>query len=172
MNSTFQIDTAYPDKGGGAVYAFRVEGTNGVVSAAIIQPTSLTPGLVSGVVEWQDPLFMSSLVSTEGDVSPWLQRIFLIYAAAGPTSTRHVPELGAQNWATFWATFPDPEGEAGGQVRICLNRARWQATFASNKQRRLTVHLPISAELQVLDVGSVLLEIASRQARQHSAPAD
>lgn len=172
MNSTFQIDTVDPDEREIAGYAFRVEGLNGVVTSAHILPTSLTPGLVSGVVEWQDPLCMSSLVSTEGDPSPWLQRLFLIYAAAGPTSTRHVPELSPQNWAMFWATFPDPEDEAGEQVRISLNRACWQATFASNNPRRLTVHLPISAELHALDAGSVLLEIASHQARQHLVPAE
>ena len=171
MNSTFQIDTADPDGRDGTGYAFRVEGLNGITTSAIIRPTSLTPRLVSGVVEWQDPLCMSSLVSTEGDPSPWLQRIFLIYAAAGPTSTRHVSELSAQNWSTFWATFPDPIGDAGEQVRISLHKARWDATFSATNLRRVDVRVSIPAELRDLDAGSVLLEIASRHTPQYPLPA-
>lgn len=172
MNSTLTTDSARACELRGAAYAFRVRGLNGVRTSAIIWPTSLTPGLVSGVVEWQDPMSMSSIVSTEGDSSAWLQRLFLVYAAAGPTSIRYVPELAGQRWATFWATFPDPDGDSRNQVRISLNRARWDATFFSTNPRRLTVRLPMSVELRDLDAGSVLLEIASRQAPQHSLPAE
>ena len=172
MNSTLTIESASACELRGAAYAFRVRGLNGVRTSAIIWPTSLTPGLVSGVVEWQDPISMSSIVSTEGDSSAWLQRLFLVYAAAGPTSIRYVPELAAQTWATFWATFPDPDGRAQDQVRISLNSARWDATFFSTTARRLTVRLPISAELRDKDAGSVLLQMAPRLARQHSSPSE
>ena len=172
MNGTLTTDSARACELRGATYAFCIIGLNGVRTSAIIWPTSLTPALVRGIVDWQDPMSMSSIVSTEGDSSAWLQRLFLVFAAAGPTSIRYVPELAATLWASLWATFPDPEGAAGEQVRISLNSTRWQATFASNNPRRLTVHLPISAELHGLDAGSVLLEIASHQARQHSAPAE
>ena len=171
MNSTFQIDTAYPDEGGGAGYAFHIVGLNGVVTSAIVRPTSLTPGLVSGVVEWQDPLSMSSVVSTEGDPSPWVQRLFLIYAAAGPTSVRVVPELAAHKWAIFCATFPDPSSEAQGNIRISLKSARWEIALASTDPNGLTVRIQIPAALRDLDAGSVMLEMATRLARKRSSPA-
>ena len=172
MESNLIADTAHPGERNRAGYAFGVTGLNGVFTSAIIQPTALTPRLVSGVVEWQEPLFMTSLVSTEGDHSAWLQRIFLVYAAAGPTSIRRVPELAAESWATFWATFPDPDDEAQAQVRIFLKKARWEATLASNDPKRLPVRLPISEDLRDFDAGSVLLELAPRLARQHSVPAE
>lgn len=168
MNSTL-TDTAHAGELGSAAYAFRVRGLNGVRTSAIIRPTALTPGLVSGVVEWQDPMCMSSIVSTEGDPSAWLQRLFLVFAAAGPTSIRYVPELAAERWASFSTTFPDPEGDARDRVRISLSRVRWQAIFSSTNPRRLTVHLSIPTELRELDVGSLLLEMTSRLALHQSS---
>lgn len=166
--STLTTDTSHASELGSAAYAFCVTGLDGACASAIIWPTSLTPMVVSGVVEWQDPICMSSIFCTEGDPSVWMQRIFAVYAAAGPTSTRHVPALAAQSWATFWATFPDPDGDAQSKVRISLCRARWQATFSSTSPGRLTVHLPISEALRDLDAGSVLLEMGSRIAVQQT----
>ncbi len=171
MSSTFQIDTAYPDEGGGAGYAFHIVGLNGVVTSAIVRPTSLTPGLVIGVCEWQDPLCMSSVVSTEGDPSPWFQRLFLIYAAAGPTSVRVVPELAAHKWAIFCATFPDPSSAAQGNIRISLKSARWEIALASTDPDELTMRLRIPAALRDLDAGSMMLEMATRLVRKRSSPA-
>lgn len=165
--NTLTTDKAHSDELGSAAYAFGVSALHGGCASAILRPTSLTPAVVSGVVEWQDPLCMSSIFSTEGDSSAWMQRLFAVYAAAGPNSTRVAPALAAQSWATFWATFPDPDGDAQHKVRITLSRALWQATFSSTNPGRLTVHLPISDELRDMDVGSVLLEMGSRLALLH-----
>lgn len=154
----------------GAAYAVRVRGLNGVRTSAVISPASLTRRLVSGVVDWDLPNNMSSIVQTEGDSSPWLQGLFLVYAAAGPDSISHVPELAAQCWASFWTTFPDPGCDAGGQIQIALHRGRWDITFIETNPRRVTKRLPIPAELRYLDVGSLLLEIAYRQAPHYPLP--
>ena len=168
MNGTLTTYSARTCELRGSAYAFCITGLNGVRTSAIIWPTSLTPALVSGIVEWQDPMCMSSIVSTEGDPSAWLQRLFLIYAAAGPTSIRYVPELASEHWASFSATFPDPDSDAQDKVRICLSRAQWQAIFSSTYPKRLTVHLSIPTEFRNLDVGSLLLEMTSVHAIHQS----
>ena len=168
MNGTLTTYSARTCELRGAAYAFCITGLNGVRTSAIIWPTSLTPAQVSGIVEWQDPMNMSSIVSTEGDSSAWLQHIFLIYAAAGPTSILYVPELSAEQWASFSATFPDPDSDAQDQVRICLSRAQWQAIFSSTNPRRLTLHLSIPNEFRNLDAGSLLLEMTSVHAIHQS----
>lgn len=169
MNSTLTIDTAHAGERSSAAYELCITGLNGVRASAIIWPTSLTPALVSGIVEWQDPMCMSSIVSTEGDPSAWLQRLFLVFAAAGPTSIRYVPELASEHWASFSTSFPDPDGDARDQIRIFLSRARWQAIFSSTNPKRLTVHLSIPTELRELDAGSLLLEMTSRLALYQSS---
>ena len=159
---TLTIETAHPGECNSAGYEFRVRGRNGVRASAIISPTSLTLGRVSGVVEWQDPLWLSSIVSTEGDSSAWMQRILLVWAAAGPGSIRYVPELAAENWASLRVSFLGGFGDTGKPHHIALSRSRWKAVFSSANPVKLNIHLLIPMELRQLDAGSLVLAMATR----------
>ena len=169
MNNILTIGETHESERSSAAYEFRVRGLNGVRTSAIVWPTSLTPARVCGVVEWQDPMCMSSIVSTEGDSSAWIQRIFLVWAAAGPNSIRYVPELAAGHWASLRVSFPDADGETGNPNRFSLSRSKWRAVFSSSNPAFLNKYLLIPMELRHLDVGSLFLEMAWRLAL-HSSP--
>lgn len=139
-----------------------VAGDRGVKLTASIWPTRLTAGHVSGVVDWQDAELMTSVVSAGGDKSPWGQLFLLVWAAVGPQSVSAVPLLGASQWRRANLTLPDIDGRPGGTVRVSLNRHDWTATVSTTRELNFPAVLPISAELQLLDIGSLAAEMASR----------
>ena len=72
----------------------RVAGDDGVKISACIRPTLRTSTHVSGIVEWHGTKVVSSVVSAQGDESPWGQRFLLVWAAAGAESRgRPVPAV-------------------------------------------------------------------------------
>lgn len=162
MNSTLTIDTAHAGECSSAAYELCITGLNGVRASATIWPTALTLERVSGVVEWQDPMCLSSIVCTEGDSSAWMQRILLVWAAAGPKSIRFVPELAAAQWASLRVKFPVGLGDPRELHQIALCRSRWCAVFSYADPNKLKKHLLIPMELRQLDAGSLVLAMASR----------
>jgi hypothetical protein len=107
----------------------RVVGHDGQMISASIWPTRLTASHVNGVVEWHGTDILSSVVSAQGDESPWGQRVLLVWAAVGPQSVAVVPVLGAAQWRLARLTMPDLDGRPGDTVRVSLNRQHWTATL-------------------------------------------
>lgn len=140
----------------------RVAGDDGVKISACIWPTLLTSTHVSGIVEWHGTELQSSVVSGEGEESQWGQRFLLVWAAAGPQSVAAVPQLGSAQWRRARLTLPDIEGQPGDTVRVSLHRRSWTATLSATRQLNLPAELPIPVELQQLDLGSVMADMASR----------
>lgn len=140
----------------------RVTGENGVEISATIWPTQLTATYVSGIVEWQGTEVWSSLVSGHSDESSWGQRFLLVLAAAGQQSLAAVPLLGSTQWRLVHLTLPDIDGQPGDTVWVSLHRPEWTATLSSTRPLNLQVNLPIPVDLQQLDVGSIVTEMASR----------
>lgn len=139
-----------------------VEGADGVKISAIVWSTELTSRHVSGIVEWHGTKLLSSIVSAEGDESRWRQRFLLVWAAAGPQSVAAVPLLGAAQWHLARLTLPDLDGQPGDTVQVSLNRRSWTASLSSTRRTIVPTDLPIALELQHLDVGSILADMASR----------
>lgn len=140
----------------------RVTGDDGVKISASIWPTQLTASHVSGIVEWHGTELLSSVVSAQGDEPPWGQRFLLVWAAAGPQSVAAVPLLGATQWRLAHLTLPDIDGQPGDTVRVSLHRRSWTATVSATRQLNLPANLLIPVELQQLDLGSVMADMASR----------
>lgn len=146
----------------GSPLHLRVTGDRGVTLLAIIWPTLMTARHVSGVAEWHGNAPPSSVVSGQGDESPWGQRFLLVWAAAGPQSVAAVPLLAAAQWRRARLTLPDIDGQPGDTVQVSLNRRTWTATLSATRELNLPAALPIPVELRQLDLGSVLADMASR----------
>ena len=166
--NTWTISKAHAGEFRSAAIELRIRGRNGVRASAIIQPTSLTPQKVGGVVQWHSPELISSVVSAAGDHSPWWQRFLLVWAAVGPNSAHCVPEVAADKWSSFRVVFSDIDGDGRDRFRVCLSRARWRAVFSSTSPEKSNVHLPIPTELRGMNAGSLLIEMANRLALQQS----
>lgn len=140
----------------------RVAGEDGVEISATIWPTQLTATYVSGIVEWHGTALWSSVVSGQSDESSWGQRFLLVLAAAGQQSLAAVPLLGATQWRLVNLILPDIDGRTGDTIQVSLRRLEWTASLSSTRPLNLPADLPIPVDLQKLDVGSIVAEMASR----------
>lgn len=140
----------------------RITGHDGQTVSACIWPTRLTTSQVNGVVEWHGTDLLSSVVGGQGHESPWGQRFLLVWAAAGPQSVAVVPVLGAGQWRLARLTLPDLDGRVGDNVRVSLNRRHWTATLTLTRKVESRTTQVIPLELQKQDVGSVVVDMASR----------
>ena len=168
MERTLVIDTAHVNELVRDVVQLKVNARNGVLASAVIWPTLLTSKQVSGVVEWSGPLLVSSMVSTQGVNSPWMQRLLLAGAAFSPGNRREVPEFSTEQWSSLEIFFSDLDGDASYKVRVFLNKVRWGVVISSTNPLNSNVHLSIPTELRSLDAGPLLLAMTSRLAQhQH-----
>ena len=169
MERTLIINTAQVNELVRDVIGLKVNARNGVLASAVIWPTLLTPKQVSGVVEWSGPLLVSSMVSTQGVNSPWMQRLLLAGAAFSPGNRREVPEFSAEEWSSLEILFSDIDGDASYEVRVFINKVRWGVVISSTNPLNPNVHLIIPAELRGLGAGQLLSAMTSRIA-QHQSP--
>ena len=169
MERTLIINTAQVNELVRDVIGLKVNARNGVLASAVIWPTLLTPKQVSGVVEWSSSLLVSSMVSTRGVNSPWMQRLLLAGAAFSPGNRREVPEFSTEQWSSLEIFFSDFDGDANYKVRVFLNKVSWGVVISSTNPLNPNVHLSIPTELRSLDAGPLLLAMTSRIA-QHQSP--
>lgn len=160
--STQEVDDLLP-----AGIQLEVMGVDGRVLSAVIWPTELSARAVCGVVAWEGSQIFSSLVCGVGDTSVWAQHFRLIWLAAGPQLAPKLPGLGAHRWQLCTVVMQDVDG-GGDTVRISVNRQSCLATLALTREGGVPATLAVPLELQDLEVGSVLAEMASQLLLQRS----
>ena len=139
-----------------------VEGHDGEMVSAVIWPTELTSGRVSGMVEWHGTNLLSSLAGGEGKESPWGQRLLLLWAGVGPENVAAVPVLGAKKWRLAQLAMPDIEASPTDSVKVSISKQDWTATMTRTRDLKRITTQQIPMDLQKLDVGSIMADMTSR----------
>ncbi len=143
--------------------SLEVQGNDGAKYCAIIWPMLLSAGGVTGTVEWEGNPPQCSLIKARGKrLTPWGQRLMLVYAAMDKNSAPAAAVLCEGQWTTAALFLQSLLGAPGELVRVSLSRQDNLATLEVDAAPGLNNVMQIPPCLQTAAVGLAMVEMTSR----------
>ncbi|MDR3367991.1 hypothetical protein [Rhodoferax sp.] len=143
--------------------SLEVQGIDGATYCAIIWPMLLSAGGVTGTVEWDGNPPQFSLIKARGKrLTPWGQRLMLVYAATDKNSAPAEEFLCEGQWTTATLFLQNLLGAPGELVRVSMSRQDNLTTLEVDAAPGLNNVMHIPPCLQTAAVGLALVEMTSR----------
>lgn len=151
------------------IIRLRVIGQDNSVHAAEMYPFALSETKVSGSVNWSCSPMNQTIIRAESEyVSMWGQRLLLVWALAGPHSTRQSSFTAPGMWTQAELVLADLMGSVGDTVKLTINTARWDIDMKVSGQPDINMRTKVPVSFRNQDVGTCLAEMTSQLLLGHT----